>query len=228
MPYINGNKVMGISNIIISPSDPSGPTGPAEIPDYYKISNLNDFGETEVVLDFPSRTTFKDFFKEAVRNTTVEHLFLNASQDGIITSIENCFGAQTSSNADYKLKTITLNCNLSNCTNFNNMCNYMNALQVIDGTPIDFSSAASKQTPFVGCLELKEVRVKPQTMKTSFSFAGAQKLSNETVLSIIDGLVDLKWQASQTIEFGYFTSCDITEAQKTAMTTKNWTVVLND
>ncbi len=227
MPYINGNKVMGISNIIISPSDPSGPTGPTEIPDYYKISNLNEFGTSEVEVDVASRSNFKNLFYQALTNITVEHLTINGSQDGIITSMYQCFHSRYMAN-DNKLKIITLNCDLSNCTDFYNMCNGLSALEVIDGTPIDFSSATSTIQIFGSCNKLKEFRVKPQTIKISLPLGTVEPISNDTIQSIVDGLADLKGQTSQTMTFGFDPSTKLTDAQKLSMTAKNWNVVLMD
>lgn len=229
MPYINGNKVMGISNIIISPSDPSGPTGLTELPSYCAIPFYNAFGEKEVVVDVPSRTDFKYFMCRLESNTTVEHITINGSQDGIITSMEGCFSQFGSSyNYDKTLKRLTLNCNLSKCTNFSTMFNNTNTLEVIDGTPIDFSSATSTSAIFYYCNALKEFRIKPQTIKISLPIAKVESISNDTIQSIVDGLADLTGQTRQSIEFGFSPSEKLTNAQKLSMTAKNWNVVLMD
>ena len=194
---------------------------PTEIPSYYKISNLNEVGETELVLDLPSITDFKHFFHQCVTNTTVEHITLNGSQDGSITNMYQCFSS-VNQTSDNKLKRITLNCNLSNCTDFRGLCERLAALEVVDGTPIDFSSATSIGNMFYYGNKVKEFRVKPSTIKTDIDFTHANDISNETIQSIIDGLVDLKGQPQKTITFGWVNSPKITTELRDVILGKNW------
>lgn len=205
----------------------SAPTGTTELPSYCAIPFWNAFGEKEVVVDVPSRTDFYRFMYRNEVNTTVEHITLNGSQNGTITSMKECFSGLTSS-IDNTLKRLTLNCDFSNCTIFNDLCVNLRTLEVIDGIPIDFSSATSAIQIFGWCNALKEFRVKPQTIKISLPLGTVEPISNDTIQSIVDGLADLTGQTSQTMTFGFNPSTKLTNEQTLAMTAKNWAVSLMD
>lgn len=198
----------------------SAPTGPTGIPTYCGIPYWNALGEAEVVLDLPSRNNFTGFMQQQEANTTVEHLTLNGPQDATITSIERCFFAGSLGNA--KLKRLTLNCDFSKCTSFASAFSSLGGLEVIDGTPIDFSSTTVFSGIFSGCYKLKELRVKPQTIKKTIDVQHLSAASNDTIQSIVDGLADLTGKTQQTIDFGYDNSSNVTEAQREAISKKNW------
>lgn len=69
------------------------------------------------------------------------------------------------------------------------------------------------------------VTFKPLTIKKDFSLKWSNNLSDETIQSILDGLADLTGGTAQTLTLHATVGAKLTEAQKAAVTSKNWTLV---
>ncbi len=189
-----------------------------------KINNYNLFGRKEVVLNVPLVTNFGGAFQlnSSTPNTTVEHLTINGSLDGTITSASMAF---YSGIHETTLKRLTLNCDFSKCITFVYMMTYLAALEVIDGVPIDFSSATNIGD-FHNCAlgsSLREIRVAPFSIKKNIGFSTDKNLSGESVQSIIDGLADLTGQTAQKVQFHTSVLARLTEEQINTIGAKNWT-----
>ena len=155
-----------------------------------QFNSLNDFGKAEVELNLNKCTTLLNLCaitSAENRNNTVEHLTINCDNPTLMNSMLNCGYAVR----DLMLKRLTLNINTSNVTNFSNAFNCLFALDEIDGTPFDLSSATNITNMFNYNNALKEVRFVEKTIPISINFAYAPSISAETIQSIIDGLADL-------------------------------------
>lgn len=204
--------------------------GRASVPDllsYSKVaqfSSCNVFGKSTIELnlsdELKSLSTFIQVTQESNKNTILEHLSVNCS--GLPTTM-SAFMSCNYAYRDTVLKKITLNFNTQNVTNFSNAFGCLVALEEIDGTPLDFSSATGATNTFNYNNALKEVRFKASTIFISINFQSCSKLSAESVQSIIDGLADLMGADSQTITF--HSSIVLTDEQKATITSKNWTLV---
>lgn len=180
------------------------------------FSDLNKFGKSEVVLNVPFVTDYYEMIKDTTTNTTVEHLTINGANDGTIKYADHAFYGAT----DNKLQHITLNCDFSKCENFQYMFGMRNAVKIIDGTPIDFSSAKTIDALFLRNTVLETMLVIPNSIKVSLDFSLNSKLSNATIQSIFDGLATV----STTKTLSLSSSVKILQAQYDSARNKGWTV----
>ena len=194
--------------------------------DYYSIAssiqfnNLNPFGKSEILVYLKTTKRIGSLFAQSVeRNFTVEHITLKTEQK---LEFANAIFYTLSSCVDEYLKHITLYIDTSEVLNMSNIFSGLRALEVIDGDPLDFSSATNINNIFNGCASLKEVRFKKESIKVSFSCAYAYSLSSESIQSIIDGLADLTGQEAQTITFDSTAKAKLTKEQIESITSKNW------
>lgn len=84
----------------------------------------------------------------------------------------------------------------------------------------------SEQTPtlrFTGCTKLNNITIEG-IFATSQNFSPCP-LTNETVQNIIDHLKDLTGQTTQTLTLKADVGAAVTDAQKAAITAKNWTLI---
>ena len=109
-------------------------------------------------------------------------------------------------------------------TNFTNGFSMCSALVTIKGA-IDLSGATGVDGCFTGCGSLVDVRFVPGTINLSISFNASSGLSDASIQSIVDGLASLPAGSGQTLTVHKTVAANMTEAQKTAITTKNWTLV---
>ena len=188
-----------------------------------KFTDLNLFEKAEVELNIPLAKDYSSMMADKVSNTTVEHLTINGSLGGTITNATSAFGT---SNAykDTTLKRITFNCDFSKCKLFSVMLAYRNALEIIDGEPINFSSATTIGNFNTGNYSLKEIRVVPLTIKVPISFATTSNLTNETIQSIVEGLADMTGSTTQTVTFATAVVSRLTSSQLETIQNKNWQV----
>lgn len=77
---------------------------------------------------------------------------------------------------------------------------------------------------FDGCYALENITF-DGTIGASLTLSHASKLTDASVQSIIDHLADLTGQTAQTLTFHATVGGKLTEAQKAAITAKNWTLV---
>ena len=193
----------------------------------FRVPNLNLIGRKEVVLNIPLLTNLQNTFEQTTLNETVEHITVNGSLDGTITNVAYMFAIATSianTSEDTTLKHITLNLDLSKSTNYGRTFYQLAALEVIDGNPLDFSSATTTSNVFNGCRALKKFRVVPLSIKVNIKINFSSELSPETRQSILDGLAALTGQTTQTVTFHSTVGAKLTDEQKATITAKNWTL----
>ena len=90
--------------------------------------------------------------------------------------------------------------------------------------PIDLSNN-TRNSAFSNASAIKYFRVAPGSIKVTQNIAKANLLEDGTIQSIIDGLADLTGATAQTITFHADVGAKLTDAQKAAITAKNWTLV---
>jgi len=104
----------------------------------------------------------------------------------------------------------------------NNMLGSGPKLHTIRGE-LDFSACVNAGGVFGDLTALQHIRIRPETMKLSFTLQNVNALTAESVQSIVDGLADLTGQTAQTVKFD--TKIALTEDQKSEIAAKNWTLV---
>lgn len=191
----------------------------------FRVPNLNVFGKKEIILNIPLVKRYDNMLSQKVTNDTVEHIIVNGKQDGTVTDIAYMFAMLTGVNpTDTTLKHITLMCDFSKATGYGRVFYDLEALEIVDGLPLDFSASTANNNVFGGCSTLKEFRVVPFSIKASLSIKSSPLLSPETIQSIIDGLADLTGQTAETLTLHNEVGNKLTEEQKATVTAKNWTL----
>lgn len=191
------------------------------------FTSLNIFDKAEVKLNLDNATTLENFCvvdDSANTNTTVEHITINCPN--LITSMKTAFNCSHLT-PDNTLKRVTLNVDTQNCNNFFRTFCYLNALETVDGKPLNLSKVTVKAytTVFYKTDLLKEVRFVANTIPLSIDFSSATLLSNDTIQSIIDGLADLTDSTAQMLTLHANVGAKLTDEQKATITAKNWTLV---
>lgn len=188
-----------------------------------RFTSLNMFGKSEAVLNLDSITgSLVNLFQivdEKSQNTMVEHLTINCP--AVLTTINQMLYCQHPY-TDNTLKRLTLNVNTQNCTNYLNAFTQLQALEIIDGSPLDFSSvtSANNTNAFPNCISLKEVRFVPNSIKVSIKFANSNLLSTNTTQSIIDGLATVDTAQTLTLH----KDVKILQSQVDSANAKGWTI----
>lgn len=192
-----------------------------------RFYSMNDFGKSMLELNLYRLTDLGSLFYESENsdetrvNKTVEHLTINSGQ---ITGMYASFSCGNYS--DTTLKRLTLNIDTSKCTGYYQTFRGRNALEVIDGTPLDFTSATTANNTFLNCINLAEVRFVPNAIKVNISLGSSANLSVDTTRSIIDGLADLTGAATQTLTVHSTVYQKIVDnGWDVEITAKNWTLV---
>ena len=113
-------------------------------------------------------------------------------------------------------------------THFDNMFFNNRGLQEIGGV-LNLSKAKSAKDMFYLCTELIEVRFVPLSIPAlHMNFGFSYNLSDESIQSIIEGLVDLTGKTTQTVIFHPDVEARMSEEQKAIITSKNWTLAVAD
>lgn len=94
-------------------------------------------------------------------------------------------------------------------------------LQKVSGA-IDLSQSTNNTSCFSNCLELVDVRFVAGTIAASIPFGSSSNLSDESVQSIIDGLMAVTEQQTLTLHSTVVNK--LTTEQMTAISNKNWLV----
>ena len=89
---------------------------------------------------------------------------------------------------------------------------------------IDATHCTSFSNNGLNCPLLEEIRFKPNTICVGLLLKDCSLLSDESIRSIIDGLVDLTGQEAQTITFHSIVKAKLTDEQISTITSKNWTL----
>lgn len=171
--------------------------------------------------------------KYDIRPTVAEHMF----------SVFGKTGGNTSITQQLAKSGVTLD--TSNCTNCRQMFYACRATEIPN---IDLTKATSANSLFWDAMELRkaEITVAENTLPNYFGLFGCPKLEDLTVngvldkslaldrsplltaasvQSVIDALKDLTGQTAQTLTFHANVGARMTDAQKAAVTAKNWTLV---
>ena len=186
-----------------------------------QFNDLNLFENDSVVLHLDNIKSLDNVLNQTVANTTVKILEIYCNNK--ITNM-NAMCPAYLPNAENALKKIILYVDTSQCINFNGIVWKQVNLEEITGTPLDFTSATSCSLIFNNCDNLKEVRFKPNTISCNAPFNGSANFTNETIESIINGLVDLSGLTSKTLTLHTNVKAKLTETQLAIITGKNWTL----
>ena len=102
--------------------------------------------------------------------------------------------------------------------NWSSAFNGCKELETINGE-IDFSNVTNLGNILLGCYKLKDITIKPNSLKLSF-FIPSPVLSAESIQSIIDGLATV--ETAQTLTLHADVKAKLTEEQLATITNKNW------
>ena len=106
--------------------------------------------------------------------------------------------------------------------NFGSMFSYCNNLTTIP--QLDTSKGINFTRMFFSCVSLENIVFVASSIKKSISFSDSNKLTVESIHSIINGLADLTGQTAQTITFHSDVKTKLTEEQIASATSKNWNI----
>lgn len=183
--------------------------------------NDDDSWATEdTVLNLDNLTSLQNFIS-GMANKIIKHLTVNCSKS-IINATRSFYPNAANQNV---IEHITLNADLSSCTNVQQMFCYMTNLKIIDGTPINLSSAIYQNNFTTTLISLEYIRFAANSIKLSITFLQSGNLSAESVQSIIDGLANLTGGTAQTLTLHANVGANLTDEQKAVITAKNWTLV---
>lgn len=171
-----------------------------------QFASLNLFGSKKVEIYLPNGRSLNNMFNplyktwaeyEAAANKTVEELIIHCPNK--ITGIQQIFQMHTAM-ADYKLKKLTFDVDFSEATNLNYAFKGLDALEVIDGTPIYLGAVTVDLTAFwTGGRNLREIRFAGK-LAVNCSFGSSPKrLSKDSIQNIMSCLSDDATGKSLTI-----------------------------
>lgn len=89
---------------------------------------------------------------------------------------------------------------------------------------LNCASVSTFNSTFHIASALETIRFVPGTIKASVVFSYSSALTDESIQSIVDGLADLTGGTAQTLTLHATVGAKLTDAQKTAISAKNWTV----
>ena len=151
----------------------------------------------------------------AYKASLVEHL--KYSDTANVTNFSNMF-------VSCPAKTIP-SLNLQKATNVYGMFVGAHAEEIGELNVSNIANEPSIRDMFKNCSYLKKVCFVPGCIKFAISFAQSSKLEDVAIQSIIDGLADLTGKTAQTLTIHATVGAKLTQAQKDAITAKNWTLV---
>jgi hypothetical protein len=201
----------------------------SDVIDFARYASKVEFGssdwakeETTITLE---RAKKIEHFWYGFKDNVVKHLTLNCLKP--ITSLQRAFllsvDNKTSPNS---IERITINADTSQCTTFYQAFCCMYNLKVIDGTPLDLSSS-NDNNMFSLIENLEEIRFKEGSIAITTKLSSSQKLSIDSLLSIINGLKDYREDTSgktYTLTLGATNLAKLTDEQKAIATEKGWTL----
>lgn len=184
-----------------------------------EFQNLNLFQTPKIFISLDNLNSLSYVFQAKVLNETVNEIEVFCNKE--ITEIQNFVEAYSVS-ANNALKKLTIHFDTSKCASFSGFAWKQINLEEIGGIPLDCTSSKSFSLWTSGCENLKEIRFKPNTIFANISFPSSDKLSAESIQSIIDGLATV--ETSCTLQFNSTVKAKLTEAQISQITSKNWTL----
>lgn len=137
----------------------------------------------------------------------------------ILNLPDNCVDMRHAFAYCQNLEEVILNFSTKNVTYFNIACETSRKLKKIVGA-LDFSSATNVGWMFNNCFALEEVTFEPNTLSISFSFQWCEKLTSESIQSIIDGLATVETAKTLTLHKNIV----LTDEQKATINAKGWTL----
>lgn len=187
-------------------------------------------------INAPKGTTFNRMFYGCSKLTELSGSNLSTPKGIDFSSMFYMSGIVNASNLDTsnginfqqmfdacsKLETVSLT-STSKGTNFRWMFRSCGQLQTIS-SELDFGNAtmASSILVFGNCYQLKNITIKPNSIKFNFSVANSQFLTDESVQSIIDGLATVETSCKVTFMSNIVEK--LTAEQTQQIIDKNWTV----
>ena len=97
-------------------------------------------------------------------------------------------------------------------------------MEIVDGTPLDLSSAGNVNRMFISATKMREIRFVAGSINGNIHLGDTALWSDESIQSIIDGLADLTGSDAKTITLHDTVGAKLTEEQKAQATAKNWTI----
>lgn len=154
-------------------------------------------GKEEIEIYSPTATSI-DLEGSTDKGDTIKHITITC--DTPLKTMAGMFA--TGKWAFWGLERITINADTSQATGWHKVCDFIQYLRVIDGSPLNFKSRyGTTYTPFYICPNLEEFRVVPNSIYLPLDFGTNGKLSDATIDSVAEGLVDLTGGTAQTLSF---------------------------
>lgn len=181
---------------------------------YAKILQFTDESELplKTVLTLDNTNTLQNLCS----NTSVQELTINMKRQCL------SMHRMIYSNKANALKKVVINFDTSKVTSMQQaFCWIATANAEIVGE-LDLSSVTNTASMFSYSTGLKEVRFKKETIKMSIPFQSCEKLSAESIQSIIDGLAIV--ETTHTLTLNGNVKKKLTEEQIATITSKNWTL----
>lgn len=163
--------------------------------------------------------TFWDTFQDNGERANYQNAFW--SWDGSICNPK--YGIQGTLTNAFQTSTVTaINVPIisgsNSCQNAFYKCN-----DLVSIASLNITGATNIYNMFYSCYALEEIRFEG-TIGLSIGFPHSNNLSTESVQSIIDHLKDLTGATAQTLTFHADVGNKLTQAQKDAISAKNWTL----
>ena len=179
----------------------------------------------ELELSFPNIASYNGSITFQ-GSTGLKKVKLIADNPDVNMSCGNMFATKAVTTYNDDLQIIDLSEFKIGITSFMNSFGNNRELVSILGT-LDMSRLTSVNglvNIFRNCYKLKEVRFAKETVKYNLTLAPCSSLSDTSIQSIIAGLADLTGATAQTLTLQADVKAKLTDAQITAITSKNWTL----
>ena len=185
------------------------------------VIDMTSFEDETVILTYPSGAVFNF---NALPNYTLKHLTLNFSKPlGSCNKMFFSFGQVNANAGAYALEHLTINADTSKSINFGSFIRSCD-IKIIDGTPLDFSSATIIGSFCNRCFWLSYIRIVPNTIKVNADFSGSYSWSDESLDSIVNGLADMTGGETKTLTLHSDVVTRLSEEQATQIYNKNWNI----
>lgn len=102
------------------------------------------------------------------------------------------------------------------------LCIYSSMIEEVG--EMEIPNVTNADYAFSGCTGLKRITFVPNCIKAPIGFANSNLLDDASIQSIIDGLADLTGKTAQTLTLHATVGGKLTQAQKDAISAKNWTL----
>ena len=154
-----------------------------------QVRFANKYPSTTPNIHLKEATTLAEMFY--YDNSSYPYTSITITVDKQITSVNRTFGNYKT--GSYGLKSVTLNGDLSKVTTYTDYVKAQLDLEEIKGTPLDFTSVTTDSNskwcgPNGDFTKLTYVRYKPNTLKVNHSIFNCPALSNDSIVSIANGL----------------------------------------